>query len=387
MLSGGWLSIGSRGRQAHSSKVVINDSPTFRALIHMEKCRVDRGGKEFSLVLFELRHEEGREGEERDSACVIDAIIANLRAVDEIGSLDERRLGVILPSTTMEGGALFARRIAAACGREDLPHEVYTYPRRWLPIVREGDSAPPRDADARGKRIRRADAFCVREPAWKRALDIFGSLCGLALLWPVFLVVAAYIKIVSPGPALFRQDRVGHGGRLFKFVKFRTMRIDNDQAFHKEHIVSMIRSDRPLAKLDDKGDRRIIPGGRLLRRSCVDELPQLFNVLRGDMSLVGPRPCLQYEAEEFLRWHAERFDIMPGLTGLWQVSGKNKLTFQQMIRLDIAYANKMSFWLDLRIILVTVPAIIRMLAESVAGRLQSRAAAVDEASARQAASR
>ena len=174
--------------------------------------------------------------------------------------------------------------------------------------------------------------------------------------------------MVSPGPALFTQKRVGRGGKLFTFVKFRTMKCGNDTKSHQEHIIRRIRAGESLAKLDD-ADSRIIPGGKFLRKACVDELPQLFNVLRGDMSLVGPRPCVTYEAREYQTWHKHRFDALPGMTGLWQVSGKNKLTITQMIRLDIAYEAKMSLWNDLSILARTIPAIVVMLVESLAKKL------------------
>jgi lipopolysaccharide/colanic/teichoic acid biosynthesis glycosyltransferase len=121
----------------------------------------------------------------------------------------------------------------------------------------------------------------------------------------------------------------------------------------------------PMEKLDTTSDPRIITGGKVLRKTCIDELPQLFNVLRGEMSLVGPRPCIPYEAEEYLRWHTHRFDILPGMTGLWQVSGKNRLSFEQMIRLDISYAKTMSFLFDLKILLLTLPTIIGLVSEAV----------------------
>lgn len=114
-----------------------------------------------------------------------------------------------------------------------------------------------------------------------------------------------------------------------------------------------------MAKLDDKRDPRIIPGGRFLRGTALDEVPQFINVLKGEMSLVGPRPCIPYEAEEYLRWHAHRFDVVPGMSGLWQVSGKNRLSFKEMIRLDIAYSRQMSLWLDIKIIALTFPSIVR----------------------------
>ncbi len=177
-----------------------------------------------------------------------------------------------------------------------------------------------------------------------------------------------YIRSVSPGPVLYRQKRVGIGRREFTFLKFRTMHHRDSEQLHSQHSKDFIVFDKPMTKLDS-ADPRIIPGGRILRKLAIDELPQLFNVLAGDMSLVGPRPCIPYEAEVYAQWHGRRFSILPGLTGLWQVSGKNRLTFQQMIRLDIAYENRMSLWFDLRIILKTIPTVIGLGLEGFRRRL------------------
>jgi lipopolysaccharide/colanic/teichoic acid biosynthesis glycosyltransferase len=228
-------------------------------------------------------------------------------------------------------------------------------------------------------------AFNIKIPAWKRILDICVSLAVLLVLWPLFLLVAAYIKIVSPGPVFFRQIRVGYGGKPFSFIKFRSMKYGNDQGTHQSHIVTRIRSDNPLMKLDSQ-DKRIIPGGRFLRKACIDELPQILHVLRGEMSLVGPRPCLPYEATEFLHWHNHRFDVLPGMTGLWQVSGKNKLTFTQMLRLDISYANNMSLWNDIKIIFLTIPAIFNLVTENIASKIKKQTALTEEPSREQAIS-
>ncbi|HEX9156895.1 MAG TPA: sugar transferase, partial [Syntrophales bacterium] len=174
-------------------------------------------------------------------------------------------------------------------------------------------------------------------------------------------------------PVFYRQNRVGYLGKTFTFWKFRTMHVDNDATGHQNYLSSLIHGDAPMLKLDADRDPRIIPCGRIIRQSCLDELPQFINVLLGDMSLVGPRPCLQYEADEYLAWHARRFDSVPGMTGLWQVNGKNKLTFKQMIRFDIQYARTMSPWLDVRILMRTIPAIVKMVAEHLAGKRAARA--------------
>jgi lipopolysaccharide/colanic/teichoic acid biosynthesis glycosyltransferase len=161
----------------------------------------------------------------------------------------------------------------------------------------------------------------------------------------------------SNGPVLFRQKRVGYRGREFVCFKFRTMRVDAESDSHRRHTQELIRSQSPMVKLDARRDPRLIPFGSILRVSGLDELPQLLNVVRGEMSLVGPRPCIPYECEAYEPWHWQRFNAAPGLTGLWQVSGKNRTTFDQMVRLDIEYSQRRSLWMDLAIMLKTVPAL------------------------------
>jgi len=203
-------------------------------------------------------------------------------------------------------------------------------------------------------------------PVWKRAMDVGLSIPILVLISPVLLIVAAIIKLVSPGPALLKQQRIGRNGRAFSLWKFRTMCVGADSGMHVEHFNDLVRTGRPMCKLDVKKDPRIFPFGRLLRQSCIDELPQLINVLCGEMSLVGPRPSLPYEAHHFHDSEKYRFFAMPGMTGLWQVSGKNKTTFAEMARLDVQYTKTVSFFLDLKILFKTIPAIVRSRTESVA---------------------
>jgi len=201
-------------------------------------------------------------------------------------------------------------------------------------------------------------------PCWKRALDIFFALIALPLVIPLALLIVALIRSVSAGPVLFRQERVGYFGKRFMCFKFRTMFVGVDVAEHQGYLCNLMTSNTPMTKMDSKGDPRIIPFGLLLRSSGLDELPQLINVLRGEMSLVGPRPCLSYEYEKYLTWQKERFTTVPGLTGLWQVNGKNRTTFVEMIQLDIAYARNKTLWLDLKIILQTIPALLIQMLET-----------------------
>jgi lipopolysaccharide/colanic/teichoic acid biosynthesis glycosyltransferase len=341
----------------------------FSALIRHERSRADRAGKAFALVAFSFAE---RPSSPSQVKALGDRLSKAMRTIDEIGWMRDGRIGVLLPATTLEGAHQFARR--ALTGEKDYSYQVFIYPDHWLSDYSEESEASEKDA-VDGIDI--ADAFIAAVPAWKRNLDIVGASFALLVLWPIFLVVAGYIKLVSPGPAIFKQQRVGLGGKLFTFIKFRTMKIGNDEKSHQEHIIRRIRAGESLAKLDD-ADSRIIPGGKFLRKTCIDELPQLFNVLRGDMSLVGPRPCVVYEAREYLTWHTHRFDVLPGMTGLWQVSGKNKLTITQMIRLDIAYASKMSLWNDLKILARTVPAIIVMVAEALARKFKKEDRMADQ---------
>jgi lipopolysaccharide/colanic/teichoic acid biosynthesis glycosyltransferase len=199
-------------------------------------------------------------------------------------------------------------------------------------------------------------------PPWKRAMDVMGAFLGLLFLAPLLLLVALYIRIVSSGSPIFKQERIGFEGKPFILWKFRSMHANSDEDLHRAYLQHLILSqsedaeELPMLKIMD--DPRIIPLGNLLRKTAMDELPQLFNVLFGEMSLVGPRPAIDYEVAEYQEWELQRFKTMPGLTGLWQVSGKNDLTFTQMVRLDIEYAETLSPWLDMKILFRTLPTLV-----------------------------
>lgn len=198
----------------------------------------------------------------------------------------------------------------------------------------------------------------VAKPQWKRMLDVVLVIMALPVLLPLAILIGLTIRIVSAGPILFKQERIGYLGGRFLCYKFRTMFADSDTTVHRGHLNQLMNSDAPMIKMDLHGDPRIIPFGKLLRASGLDELPQIINILRGEMSLVGPRPCVSYEYEKYLPWQRERFNTLPGLTGLWQVSGKNRTTFTEMIQLDIKYVRSRTPWLDLMIIIKTIPALM-----------------------------
>ena len=192
----------------------------------------------------------------------------------------------------------------------------------------------------------------------KRWLDVGLALFFLALFGPLMGLIALGIKLYSPGPVLFKQTRVGQNGKEFLFLKFRSMHVGSDAKLHRDHVTSLIRDNCNSINLSAqtlklKNDPRITGLGRLLRKISFDELPQLFNVLRGEMSLVGPRPPIPYEVDLYQHWHHRRFEALPGLTGFWQVYGRNRVSFDQMVHMDIYYIEHLSLWLDLRIILKT----------------------------------
>jgi exopolysaccharide biosynthesis polyprenyl glycosylphosphotransferase len=199
----------------------------------------------------------------------------------------------------------------------------------------------------------------------KRAVDVGLSVLFLLLTFPIFLAVAILVKLDSPGPVFFRQQRVGQGNRPFTFYKFRTMVHNADSEVHRRYVQSLIRQaavapdahgQTPAYKL--ARDPRITRVGHILRRTSLDELPQFINVLKGDMSIVGPRPPLPYEVQEYQDWHMARLAVLPGITGLWQVMGRSRVTFDEMVRMDLRYIKQQSLLLDFKIMVLTIPAIL-----------------------------
>jgi exopolysaccharide biosynthesis polyprenyl glycosylphosphotransferase len=201
----------------------------------------------------------------------------------------------------------------------------------------------------------------------KRMVDVVLAVVGLLVSAPLFLVIALLVKRSGPGPVFYVQERLGRDGRPFRFYKFRTMQHNSDDAIHREFAAMFINGDaegcrRTSGRADlfkMKSDPRVTGIGLWLRRTSLDELPQLYNILRGDMSLVGPRPPISYEIENYLPWHMERLRVTPGLTGLWQVSGRSSVSFDEMVRLDLQYIDRWSIWMDTQILLRTVPVVIK----------------------------
>src|SRR3990167_9215937 len=203
----------------------------------------------------------------------------------------------------------------------------------------------------------------------KRFIDVVGSVIGLIIFSPLFIIISLCIRLTSKGPIFFRQERVGQFGKRFNFLKFRTMYVNNDSSIHQEYIKKFILEQGSYdAKNGDRGkenvykikdDPRVTPIGRFLRKSSMDELPQFINVLNGEMSLIGPRPPLPYEVKIYNIWHKRRItEVKPGITGLWQVNGRSSTTFDEMVRLDIRYIKEWSIWLDIKILFQTPRAVL-----------------------------
>lgn len=192
----------------------------------------------------------------------------------------------------------------------------------------------------------------------KRTFDTMAVALGSILLSPLLLVIAIAIKLDSPGPVFYRQSRIGENGRLFTMLKFRSMKTGNDSSMHKQHITKLIRENLGVEQMNSQclkleEDPRITRVGKFIRKTSIDELPQLYNILRGEMSLVGPRPAIPYEVELYKDWHKRRFEALPGITGIWQIKGRNRVSFDEMVRMDIEYIEKQSLWLDIMILLQT----------------------------------
>ncbi len=359
----------------------ILPAETFKRLLERERALADRSGESFSLLAISIEPAPARV---EDLAALVEMLGREVRVSDEIGWFEEDKIGVILPQTPPSGARILAERLKRDISSilSGFDYSIYTYPTASHSRTSAQDRAP---ADPSSKRkVHPAEVATFPPPApangsgdsagwderalaaylapplpwWKRVIDVAGAGIGLILAAPLFLVIALLIKIVSPGPVFFRQERIGFLGKPFKIWKFRTMHVDSDTGLHQKHFSQLMRNGQAMTKLDSSKDPRIIPMGGFLRTTALDELPQLINVLRGEMSLVGPRPCIPYEAEGYEAWQKRRFDTSPGLTGLWQVSGKNRTTFRQMIQLDLRYLGGRTLREDIRIVLRTIPAIL-----------------------------
>jgi len=338
--------------------------------------RAERFTEPFVLLLVELVEVEGRPQSVSEAKSLwtraIAALAASTRHTDVMGWFDGGTvLGVILTelgqseAATAELANSLRRQLAKRLEPDVL--ERLTLRLHAHAHARQESAGPegPRPADPLLLELcAPRNPSPVRE-AIKRGVDILGGLALLTVLSPLYLLIAILVKLKSPGPIFFRQDRIGQSAKPFTMFKFRTMHVDADRSLHHEFVTRFIQSSGQSAELGEnelfkiKNDPRVTPIGRILRRTSLDELPQFWNVLRGDMSLVGPRPPLAYELEQYRSWHWRRvLDAKPGITGLWQVVGRSRTSFDDMVRLDLRYVRTCSLTTDIKILLATPRAVV-----------------------------
>jgi lipopolysaccharide/colanic/teichoic acid biosynthesis glycosyltransferase len=362
---------GGRLRSRTTPGATILPEEAFHRAFRRERLLADRCHRRFCVAVFRLPAHGFRPA--RDPG-VAEVILRHARLTDDVGFLHGAALGVLLRETEFRGADTFCTRVADDLSRigADAAWRVFRYPHGET-----SHSSAPGAGSARNYGVGNdtsqehnddAQRLLARPPpGWKRLLDLVGAATALVVCAPVIGIAAIAIKVASSGPVFFRQERVGFLGRRFICWKLRTMHVGAETASHQRHVQGLIRSNAAMKKLDGDRDARVFAVGRFLRVTAIDELPQLFSVLRGDMSLIGPRPCIPYEYEQYDAWHRQRCEAMPGLTGLWQVSGKNRLSFAQMVRLDIAYARRCNMALDLRILFKTLPAVWAQACEDAGG--------------------
>jgi lipopolysaccharide/colanic/teichoic acid biosynthesis glycosyltransferase len=347
----------------------------FKRMIAIERKRSERSKEPFLLMLVEVGSDPFSRESQKTLESMMSVLLASSRETDVLGWYkDHAVLGVMFTGMMVTDRTLILSTILTRVSRmlrNELTFDQFSqvslsfhfFPDEWDhdSSDRPSNTALYPDLVNPGRRKRTLLAF-------KRALDLMASGVGLLLVSPLFLAIAIAIKLTSEGPVFFRQQRVGQYGHLFTVLKFRSMYTDNDHAVHKEYVLKLITDQAERTGSGDgnggvyklTNDRRITPLGRFLRRTSLDELPQVINVLRGEMSLVGPRPAIPYELAAYQTWHRRRIlEAKPGITGLWQVTGRSLVKFDDMVRLDLRYATSWSLWLDLLILLRTPLAVIR----------------------------
>jgi len=351
----------------------ILEEVAFHHVISIERRRTERSRKPFLLMLLDLGDQFPSEMSGKNLSKIIDALSASTRATDVPGWYkDNCVVGVMFTEIALDDrGSIVSTMIARLS--EILRHHLsleqfsrvsvsfHLFPDDW-----EGGRKQPSNPVLYPDLAKQANSRRI-SGTLKRAMDIVGSILALILSAPVFLIVAAAIKATSKGPVFFRQKRVGRYGRPFVFLKFRSMAVDNDDTIHQKYVKDLIagKAESNPSNGSSAGafkltkDPRITRLGAFLRKTSLDEMPQFFNVLKGEMSLVGPRPPIPYEVESYDFWHRRRLlEAKPGITGLWQVSGRSRVTFDEMVRLDLRYARACSPWTDLKILLRTPIAVV-----------------------------
>ncbi len=348
---------------------------SFRRAIAVERKRTERSKVHFLLMLVEVELDHAMDTPEKALLRIIESLNGCTRDTDHVGwHQTGTTVGVIFTSLEAKSRASILDTILKRVStrfKNDLTEQEFSrikisfhfFPDDWDDHRDDRPSNPALYPDLANVAKDKRHLLVI-----KRVIDVVGSSAILALCSPMLVACALAVRLTSKGPILFRQPRVGQHGRCFTFLKFRSMYVNNDETVHKEYVVKLIASQAEVMPVSSDAhgvyrltkDRRITPIGHFLRRSSLDELPQLFNVLKGDMSLVGPRPPIPYELAVYQTWHRRRLlEVKPGITGLWQVTGRSTVSFDEMVRLDLRYAMTWTPWMDLKILLRTPSAVIR----------------------------
>lgn len=334
----------------------------FQEELRRERSRSDRSKAPLSLLIIQLKADSHIDPENLQS--VLFLLHHKLRALDSIGLLEPNVLALLLPDTDEDGAQSVADKVIAQNNSHISSIKVTAYPDKLFESLQQG--AQPED-NIESILLLNTPISRPTQSALKRSLDIFGALVGLLVLSPLMLIIMALIKLTSPGPTIFRQVRLGKDFVPFTFYKFRSMHTGADDRVHRDYLKNLINGNDDAVNQEATGeavykiksDSRITRIGRFIRKTSIDELPQLFNVLKGEMSLVGPRPPIPYEAESYQPWHLRRIlEVKPGLTGLWQVEGRSKTTFDEMVRMDLSYSREWSVLLDMKLIFRTVRVVV-----------------------------
>ena len=348
---------------------------TFRSAIAFERKRTERSREPFLLMMVSAGPNEEQAAGSGLLEQIAVVLLQATRETDVVGWYKDRNaVGALFTGLALDDRQLIRTTILGRLSsilENELPVEEFNririsfhfFPDEWNGDRSGGSSDRVLYPDLTNPGTGRQSGLMM-----KRLIDVLGSVLILIGCLPLYLAMALAIKLTSKGPVLFRQTRVGQFGRHFVLYKFRTMHVNSDQAVHREYVTKLIANQAERKPAEGQGDgvykltndKRITRVGRLLRRSSLDELPQILNVLKGDMSLVGPRPAIPYELEAYQTWHRRRvLEAKPGVTGLWQVTGRSLVRFDEMVRLDLRYAVSWSLWLDMKILLLTPRAVFR----------------------------
>jgi lipopolysaccharide/colanic/teichoic acid biosynthesis glycosyltransferase len=362
---------GSHPREV-SARIVL-DEDAFVSMLYLERRRAERADKRYVLMLVDVRDALSGMDATRTSATLTQTVCEITRETDIIGWYVENSLLAVIGTEIGQASPEEIRQVlsekfraafSGVLGKERASLIFVSF--HFFPEERENNNSNGSGNIALYPDLCRKGASQRLALDVKRLMDVFGSACALILLSPLFVLIALAIKLTSKGPVLFRQERLGQYGKRFKLVKFRSMRTNCDSKIHEEYVSRFIAGqfkrgvtigEKQVFKLEQ--DPRITRVGAFLRKTSLDELPQFWNVLTGAMSLVGPRPPLEYEFKAYEVWHRRRvLEIKPGITGLWQVEGRSRTQFDDMVRMDLNYACKWSIWLDLKILLRTPAAVL-----------------------------